>query len=159
MNIGLEEKTLKSVSHVLAKLLADAHVLYIKIRNFHWNLTGPRFHTLHLFFEEQYKELEVSIDDLAERIRTMGGTSPGSMTEFLKLTRLKEVPGAIHDGEECIELLVKDHEAIIRQLREDIDACTDEYKDAGTADFLTQLMEKHEKIAWMLRSFLVHGKK
>lgn len=159
MNIGLDPKTLQAIADLLAKHLADDHVLYIKIRNFHWNLVGHRFHTLHLFFEEQYKDLEASIDEIAERIRTMGGTAPGSMEEFLKLKRLTEVPGAIHDGEVCIQHLLDDHEALARLLRADVQVCAEELKDAGTADFLTKLLEKHEKTAWMLRSFLIHSRK
>jgi starvation-inducible DNA-binding protein len=153
-DLGLDKKAVAGVTKLLGKNLADVHALYIKNRNYHWNLVGPRFHTLHVFFEEQYKELEMAIDEIAERIRTMGGVAPGSMKEFLQMARLKEATGLEIPGDEAIHSLAEDHEAIVRQLRKDIAACEETFEDAGTADFLTQLLQKHEKMAWMLRSFL-----
>ena len=139
---------------MLARLLADEHVLYLKTRNFHWNVTGARFNDLHKFFEAQYDQLEETIDEVAERIRALGGAAPGSMKEFLKLARLGEASGAFIGADRMLAGLLDDHEALIRTLREDLVTANDIHGDAGTADFLTGLMEAHEKMAWMLRSFL-----
>ncbi len=154
LNIGLDQKNRDGVVGILSQVLADAHVLYIKTRNLHWNLVGPRFHSLHEFYEEQYTTLAENIDKVAERIRMVGGTAPGSMGEFLAHTRLKEVKGGRIDGTASLKLLLADNEAIIRDLREDIDKCEETYGDVGTADFLTGLIQVHEEAAWMLRSYL-----
>lgn len=153
MNIGLSDQNRSGVIQVLSALLADEHVLYVKTRNYHWNVTGPQFNDLHKFFESQYDQIEKSIDEIAERIRSLGGKSPGTMTEFLKLTRLKEAPGEFPNARSMVAHLLADHEAIIRQLRTDVTACDEKFGDAGTNDFLTGLMESHEKMAWMLRAF------
>ena len=154
VHIGLEDEKRESVVHILARVLADQHVLYIKKRNFHWNLKGPRFHTLHEFFEKQYVEIEAAIDRTAERLRTIGGVAPGSMKEFLDLASLKEASGDLIDGDDCIVALIADHEACARNVREAIAKVEEEYGDVGTADFLTELLQGHEEMAWMLRSFL-----
>lgn len=154
LNIGIDQKNREGVIGILSHVLADAHVLYIKTRNLHWNLVGPRFHSLHEYYEDQYTVLAENIDRIAERIRMVGGTAPGSMAEFLKHTHLKETPGARIDGTSSLKLLLADNEAIIRDLREDIDACEETYGDVGTADFLTALIQAHEETAWMLRSYL-----
>lgn len=154
LDIGLEQKERDGVVKILSQVLADAHVLYIKTRNLHWNLVGTRFHSLHQFYEEQYTTQAENIDKIAERIRMVGGESPGSMAEFLDHTRLKEKTGSLIDGNESLKLLLADHEAIIRDLREDIEACEDDFGDVGTADFLTGLIQVHEEAAWMLRSYL-----
>jgi starvation-inducible DNA-binding protein len=151
LHIGISQKALEKSCKVLSEILADQHVLYIKKRNFHWNLIGERFHTLHVFYEEQYTALEQSIDQTAERIRQLGGTSPGSMAEFLKLATLKENSGKLIHGEDSLNELVSDHESVIRALRKAIDAVSE---DEGTADFLTGMLQAHEQMAWMLRSFL-----
>lgn len=153
IHIGLDESTRKEVVSLLSALLANQHVLYIKTRNFHWNLTGHRFSTLHLFFEKQYGELEVAIDETAERIRMLGSASPGSMKEFLELASLKETPGALVHGDTAVAALRDDHEAASRECRKVVDR-SDELGDAGTADFVTKLLQGHEQAAWMLRSFL-----
>ena len=153
IHIGLDTETRTLVVKHLSAILADQHVLYGKTRNFHWNLTGHRFHTLHEFFEKQYDELALAIDQTAERIRMMGFASPGSMKEFLAQATLKEVPGALVSGEDAIAALRDDHEAAARELRKAVDE-VDEAGDAGTADFLTELLQHHEQTAWMLRSFL-----
>jgi len=153
IHIGLDEKVRGQSVKALSGLLANQHVLYLKTRNFHWNLKGHRFHTLHAFFEEQYKALEEAIDKTAERIRMLGAASPGSMKEFLALASLKECSGALIGGDDAIVAIRDDHEAAARELREAVDATTDA-GDAGTADFLTQLLQDHEAAAWMLRSFL-----
>lgn len=154
VQIGLSDEHRTTATKALSKNLADLHVLYIKTRNCHWNLVGARFQPLHEFFEEQYNQLALAIDEMAERIRMLGGVAPGSMKEFLALARLEEAQGAPIDGERSLTILEHDHEAVIRQLRKDIDLCADELEDQGTADFLTGLLRDHEKNAWMLRSFL-----
>jgi starvation-inducible DNA-binding protein len=153
LDIGLDAKVRAASVKALSGILADQHVLYLKTRNFHWNLTGHRFHTLHAFFEAQYDALAQAIDKTAERIRMLGAASPGSMKEFLALASLKECSGALIGGDEAIAALRDDHEAAVRVLRKAVDA-TDEAGDAGTADFLTELLQNHEEAAWMLRSFL-----
>lgn len=153
IHIGLDAKTRGQAVKLLSAILADQHVLYAKTRNFHWNLTGHRFHTLHAFFQTQYESLAEAIDQTAERIRMLGAASPGSMKEFLALATLKETPGALINGEHAIAALRDDHEAAARELRKAVDAL-DEAGDAGTADFLTGLLQSHEEAAWMLRSFL-----
>ncbi len=154
INIGLTDKNRAAIIKILASHLADQHVLYIKTRNFHWNITGPRFNDLHKFLEEIYTAMAVTIDDTAERIRAVGGLAPGSMKEFLQLARLSETKGKEAHADGVLKALVDDHESMIRQLREDVDLVDDKLGDAGTADFLTAIMESTEKTAWMLRSLL-----
>lgn len=153
IHIGLDSKVRSLAVKHLSAILADQHVLYTKTRNFHWNLTGHRFHTLHEFFEKQYDALALAIDKTAERIRMLGSSSPGSMQEFLAQATLKEVPGALVDGDHAIAALRDDHEAAARVVRKAVDIL-DEAGDAGTTDFLTDLLQAHEETAWMLRSFL-----
>lgn len=153
-NIGITEKNLEGVIKILSTLLADEYVLYTKVRNYHWNVVGMQFNDLHKFFQSLYEELNEYVDDVAERIRTLGGNTVATLKEFLDLTRLKEHPGEYPDAKTMISNLLNDYETIIRNLRNDIVAVGEQYKDLGTADFLTELMEKHEKTAWMLRSFL-----
>ncbi len=153
-NIGISEKDRGQVVKILNGILADENVLNIKTRNYHWNVVGPRFNDLHKFFEAQYDAINAMIDEIAERARALDGISMGTMTEFIKTARLKERPGQIPDADGMIKNLLLDHESIISQLREDQEAVGDKYDDAGTCDFLTGLMEQHEKMAWMLRSFL-----
>ena len=130
-------------------------MLYIRTRNYHWNVTGMQFKALHEFFEEQYKQLEVSIDEIAERTRALGIRAIGSMAEFLQNTRLQEQnPAEVPDATGMLRNLLADHEAIIRHLRDDINACEERFGDAGTADFLTGMLSAHEKMAWMIRAFL-----
>lgn len=152
--IGIKEGPKAEIAHQLAKLLADEFVLYTKTRNAHWNVEGPDFFDKHSFFETQYNELAVVIDEVAERIRTLGQYSPGSLKEFLELTELSEATkgGGTSDG--FIRELLADHESIIVRLRESIDPITTKGNDLGTGDYLTGLMSKHEKMAWMLRSHL-----
>lgn len=154
INIGLPDKNRSAVIKILAAHLADQHVLYIKTRNFHWNVIGPRFNDLHKFLEALYTAQAETIDETAERIRAVGGVAPGSMKEFLTLGRLRELPGQEMHADALLKALVADHEAVIRQLRQDVERVDNKLGDAGTADFLTSLMEATEKTAWMLRSFL-----
>ena len=153
-NIGISEKHLKATTTMLSSVLADAMTLYVKTRKAHWNVTGESFMELHKLFEGQYKQLEEAIDEVAERIGKLGEKTIGTMTEFSRLSSIKESPGKYASSKEMIRELLKDHEAVIVQLRKNIDKCTDESKDAGTADFLTGLMEQHETIAWILRRYL-----
>ncbi len=154
LNIGLSDQDSKDVIDILNVLLADEYVLYTKTRNYHWNVVGPQFHDLHKFFESQYEELNEVVDEVAERVRALGGTALGSLTEFLKQTRLKEHPGQSASTLEMVKNLLTSHEAIIQSLRVDLKSCADKFHDMGTSDFLTGLMEQHEKMAWMLRALV-----
>ena len=153
-NIGISAKNLKQITTLLSSVLADAMLLYIKTRKFHWNVSGNSFMELHKLFEKQYKILEESIDEIAERINKLGAKTPGTMQEFLQVASLKEMPGKYPSQKDMLRELLKDHETVIIQLRKHIDACDEEYKDIGTADFLTDLIKEHETIAWTLRRYL-----
>jgi starvation-inducible DNA-binding protein len=153
-NIGLADKDREEVVDFLNSLLANEYVLYTKTRNYHWNVTGPQFHDLHEFFAKQYEELDEIVDDVAERARQLGGNALGTLSEFQKRARIKEHQNEYPDARTMISNLLDDHEAVIRSLRMDADATADKYHDMGTNDFLIGLMEQHEKMAWMLRSFL-----
>lgn len=152
--IGLSEEERKGSASILNALLSDEYVLYTKTRNYHWNVVGPQFNDLHKFFEAQYEALNDIVDDVAERARALNEPALGTMTEFLKQARLKEEPGKYPDARTMISDLLSDHEAIIRTLRSDLETCLNRFHDMGTSDFLTGLMEKHEKMGWMLRAFL-----
>ncbi len=154
INTGINEHSRKGSSDILNNILADEFVLYTKTRKYHWNVTGMQFKALHEMFEEHYGDLEVKIDDVAERIRSLALFAPGSLKEFSALTRLKEEPTGNISAEEMIVQLVNDHETIIKELRVDIVKCEEEFNDVGTGDFLTALLVDHEKMAWMLRSYL-----
>ena len=153
-NIGINEKNRKAVVAILNSVLSNEFLLYTKTRNYHWNVTGSDFGELHKFFEAQYEELDDMMDEAAERARSVGGVSFGTMTEFLKSSTLKEFPGVVPPAETMIANLLQDHETTIQKLRQDLEACAEKYQDMGTSDFLTGLMEQHEKMAWMLRSYL-----
>jgi starvation-inducible DNA-binding protein len=153
-NIGISDNNLKSTASLLSAILADEMTLYIKTRKAHWNVTGESFMELHKLFEHQYKLLEESIDEVAERIGKLGQKTIGTMDEFIKHASLKESPGKYLSSKEMLQELLVDHEAVIIQLRKDIEECADKNKDAGTADFLTGLMEAHETMAWILRRYL-----
>jgi starvation-inducible DNA-binding protein len=154
VNIGISDDNRQRVVAVLNTLLADEFLLYTKTRNYHWNVTGPQFNDLHKFFESLYEELDDVVDEVAERTKALGGRAFGTLEEFRTSARLGEKPGTVPPAREMLASLLADHEAVIRTLREDIGAVNDRYQDVGTADFLTGLLEKHEKTAWMLRSFL-----
>ena len=153
-DIGISDKNREAVAALLNNLLADEYLLYTKTRNYHWNVTGPHFHDLHKFFEAQYEELDGFVDDTAERVRALGARSARTMKEFLKTSRLKEEPGEMPAAKGMILSLLEDHEELINILREDLVSCSEKYKDMGTSDYLTGLMEKHEKMAWMLRAMM-----
>lgn len=152
-NIGLTQKNLDVSINVFSVLLADEVVLYTKTRKFHWNVSGNSFLELHRLFEEDYKVLEINIDEIAERISKLGGKTIGTMQEFLDKTNLKESPNVYPNQKEMIAELLSDHETIIKSLRENIEKC-ETANDAGSADFLTGLLTQHEKISWVLRRYL-----
>jgi len=153
-NIGMSDLDRQSVVTILNTCLADEYVLYTKTRNYHWNVVGPQFNDLHKFFESQYEELNGIVDEVAERGRALGGKAAGTLSEFSQQTRLKEQPGEYPEAHGMVANLLADHEAVIQSLRADLVTVMDTHGDAGTNDFLTGLMEKHEKMAWMLRAFL-----
>jgi starvation-inducible DNA-binding protein len=154
INIGLTDEQRTGVIDLLNRDLADAYLLLVKTKKFHWDIVGPQFLTLHKLWEEHYNILTENIDACAERVRTLGGYPIGTMKGFLEVTSLSEHPGDVPMATGMVDLLVDDHEQVIRNLRGHIDECSDEFGDQGTADFLTGLMEQHEQIAWMLRSFI-----
>ena len=154
INIGLNDKQRGGAITVLNTLLGDEFVLYTKTRRFHWNVTGPSFMELHKLFEAQYQELSDVVDNVAERVRALDGLAAGSLEEFLKLTHLPEEPNKKFDAKGMIAALLADHESIAQHLRQDLAAVEEKSGDVGTADFLTGLMQQHEKMAWMLRSYL-----
>jgi len=152
VNIGISDKDRKKIADGLCKLLADTYTLYLKTHNFHWNVTGPMFNTLHLMFETQYNELALAVDAIAERIRALGYPAPGTYKEYAKLSSIAEEEG-VPEAQDMIRKLVEGQEAVVRTARSlfpAIDAAGDE----PSADLLTQRMQTHEKTAWMLRSLL-----
>ena len=152
INIGISEKDRGSIVDGLSHLLADTYTLYLKTHNFHWNVTGPMFQTLHLMFETQYTELAMAVDLIAERIRALGSPAPGTYAEFARLSSVKE-PDGIPSAQKMIEELTRDQEAVVRTARS-IFPVVNQASDEPTADLLTQRMQVHEKTAWMLRSLL-----
>jgi len=153
-DIGIKDKNLKAVTDMLSAVLADAMVLYTKTRKFHWNVNGQSFMELHKLFEHQYNKLEEAIDEIAERINKLGAPTIGTMEECLKLTSLKEAPGKYPAQANMIKELLADHETVIKALRKHIDDCDEKFEDKGTADFLTNLIQEHETIAWTLRRYM-----
>ena len=153
-NIGIPEKKLTAVTDLLSEVLANEVTLYTKTRKFHWNVSGESFMEFHKLFENHYKQLEESIDEVAERIGKLGSKAIGTMAEFGKLSAIKEQPGKYPSSKEMIKELLTDHETIIVMLRKAVDDCAEKHRDAGTADFLTGLMEQHETISWTLRRYL-----
>ncbi|CAM3575733.1 Dps family protein [Flavobacterium psychrophilum] len=152
--IGMSEIHLKRNIDLLSIILSDEMTLYIKTRKFHWNVAGESFMELHKLFEIQYVELEVIIDEVAERISKLGGKTIGTMNEFTLLTRIVEHPNKYPVKSAMISELLSDHEMIISELRKDIDVCVDVCHDAGSADLLTGILQQHESIAWILRRYL-----
>lgn len=154
INIGLTNEQRQGVVELLNRNLADSQLLLIKTKKYHWDVVGPQFRSLHELWEEQYEVLTENIDNIAERVRALGGYPVGTAKGFLELASIQEDAGVIPLATEMVARLVEDHEMIIRSMREHIDQCSDEFHDEGTADFLTGLMEAHEEMAWMLRSFI-----
>ena len=153
-NIGITEQNRQSIVGILENLLADEYVLYTKTRNYHWNVVGPHFNEYHETFEEQYDGLSGDIDEIAERIRSLGFKTSSTLSEFQKNSQLKEHPGDYPDANTMVSNLLEDHEKIIQTIREKTPEISGQYGDVGTEDFLVGLMEKHEKTTWMLRSIL-----
>jgi starvation-inducible DNA-binding protein len=153
-SIGIADKNLKSVATILNTLLADEVILYIKTRQAHWNYEGDNFHEMHKFFESQYEALDEIMDEVAERVRQIGHFASGSLKDFIALGRLTEEKTSFSNQKEAVGSLLNDHETIIRVVRNEINDTSDKYKDSGTADFLTGIIKQHEKMAWMLRSYL-----
>jgi starvation-inducible DNA-binding protein len=152
INIGISEAHRQEIAGKLARLLADSYTLYLKTHNYHWNVTGPQFNTLHTMFEAQYTELAIAVDDVAERIRALGVKAPGSYKDFANLTTIEESAGG-ESAEDMIRQLMEGQEAVARTARNAFPAA-DAANDEPTADLLTQRMQVHEKTAWMLRSML-----
>ena len=152
INIGIGEAERKRIAEGIAHLLADTYTLYLKTHNFHWNVTGPMFNTLHLMFEEQYTELAQAVDEIAERIRALGFPAPGTYKQFAELSSIEETEG-VPDAQEMIRQLVQGQEAVVRTARKVLPIAA-EVNDEPTVDLLTQRMQVHEKNAWILRSLL-----
>jgi starvation-inducible DNA-binding protein len=152
-NIGITAKNLGAVQEILTVVLANASILNIKLRKFHWNVMGPDFVEYHELFEEQYDQINEAIDNIAERISILGGHAIGTAAEFIKHSNLKEAPDKYPAPIEMLKELINDHEVIIKGLRKAVDDCDEKHSDVGTADLLTQLMSSHEKMAWKLRHY------
>ena len=151
--IGIKKPNLAAVAKSLNIILSDEHVLYIKTRHAHWNVEGPDFYAQHKFFEDQYTQLEGVIDEIAERVRSIGQFPVATMQKFLELTQLTEQTKG-NSSQSFIKELLDDHETIIRYMRDNIKKYEEEWDDIGTSDFITGMMELHEKMAWMLRAHL-----
>ena len=152
IDIGIKETDRRKIAQGLSRLLADTYTLYLKTHNYHWNVTGPMFQTLHLMFEQQYAELALAVDLIAERIRALGMPAPGTYREFASLSSIKESKGVPKAGQ-MIKDLVAGQEAVVRTARS-VFPLVDQVNDEPSADLLTQRMQVHEKTAWMLRSLL-----
>lgn len=152
IDIGIPEDRRKAIAGGLARLLADTYTLYLKTHNFHWNVTGPQFNTLHLMFETQYTELATAVDEIAERIRALGEPAPGTYAAFVRLSSVQETEG-VPSAEDMLRQLVQDQETVVRTARE-VFPIADAAHDEPTASLLSDRMQVHEKNAWMLRSML-----
>ena len=152
IDIGIDEKDRTEIAKGLGHFLADTYTLYLKTHNFHWNVTGPMFQTLHLMFETQYNELWTAVDLIAERIRSLGVFAPGTYAEYSKLSSIKETEG-VPNAQDMLRQLVEGHEAVVRTARS-LYPLVEKASDEATADLLTQRIQLHEKTAWMLRSLL-----
>ena len=154
IDTGIPRENLKKIANILNDDLADEYVLLTKTRNYHWNVEDPRFNDLHKFFEGQYELISSSIDEIAERVRAVGGKTRATLKEFINSSQIGEDVGSYPEADTMLGNLLSDHETIIKTLRKNIKECQD-LNDEGTANFLTDKMEEHEKMAWMLRSFIV----
>lgn len=152
IDIGISQQHREEIAGGLSRVLADTYTLYLKTHNFHWNVTGPMFQTLHLMFETQYTELALAVDVIAERIRSLGFPAPGTYKQYASLSSIKEEEG-IPAAKDMIRLLVEGQEAVVRTARS-LYAAAEAANDEATADLLTQRIQLHEKTAWMLRSLL-----
>ena len=154
IDTGIPRENLKKIANILNDDLADEYVLLTKTRNYHWNVEDPRFNDLHKFFEEQYELISASIDEIAERVRAIGGKTRATLKEFINSSQIGEDVGSYPEADTMLGNLLTDHETIIKTLRKNIKECQN-LNDEATANFLTEKMEEHEKMAWMLRSFIV----
>ena len=154
INIGLTDEQRQGVIDLLNQDLADAYLLVIKTKKYHWDVIGPQFRTLHELWQEQYEAITLNIDEIAERMRALGGYPIGTADGFLKHASIKEHPGDLPSANEMVERLVYDHEQIIRNLRDHSHKAEEDFNDPATQDFINGLVEQHEEMAWMLRSFL-----
>ena len=152
--IGMSEIHMQRCIDLLSVILSDEMTLYIKTRKFHWNVAGESFIELHKLFETQYAEIEIIIDEVAQRINKLGGKTIGTMNEFTLLSRIVEHPNKYPIQKAMISELLSDHEMIISELRKDVDVCANECHDVGSADLLTTILQQHESIAWILRRYL-----
>lgn len=153
VDIGIARDSLKKIADMLNNDLADEYLLLTKTKKYHWNVVDPRFNDLHKFLDEQYEQISVAVDDIAERVRALGEKTKATLNEFISSTQIREDPGSYPDADSMLRNLLVDHETIIKTLRKHIEECQ-QLKDEGTANFLTDKMEEHEKMGWMLRSFL-----
>lgn len=152
IDIGISEVSRKEIAHGLKKLLADSYTLYLQTHNFHWNVTGPQFRELHLMFEEHYTELALAVDEIAERVRTLGIAAPGTYSAFAELSSVKEVDG-VPEATEMVSILMQAHETVVRTCREVL-KIAQEADDESSASLIGDRMRVHEKTAWMLRATL-----
>ncbi len=153
INIGISKADRTTIADGLSRLLADSYTLYLKTHNYHWNVTGPMFNTLHTMFEEHYNELALAVDEIAERIRALGLPAPGSYAAFARLTSIPEAPEEVVSAEEMIRELVTANETLVRTAREIFPIASDA-DDESSADLITSRLQRHEKVAWMLRSMM-----
>jgi len=153
-DLGIAKNQQQDVTNILKIVLADETLLYQKLRNYHWNVTGASFFALHAAFEKQYDEIADVIDEVAERIRQFGVFAPGTMEELRRITRLSEQPGAYPDARTMVANLVADHESVVRNLRGDIEMINETADEVGAEDLLTGILQQHQKMAWMLRMVL-----
>jgi starvation-inducible DNA-binding protein len=153
IDIGISDEGRKKIADGLAIFLADNYVLYLKTQNFHWNVTGPLFQSLHEMFEQQYTDLATAVDEIAERIRAVGHFAPGSFTQFMEISNLKDQVDRPESAEDMVAILVKDHEQLVAGARKILEIADAEHDDV-TVDFVTERMNTHEKTAWMLRSII-----
>jgi starvation-inducible DNA-binding protein len=154
LNIGISPKDLKKSTNILATILSNEMILYVKTRKFHWNISGNSFMELHKLFEDQYRIIESNIDEVAERISQLGEKTIGTMKEFIENSTLKESPKEYVSQKNMLEELLQNHEQLITEFRDYIPSF-EESNDAGSADFVTGLLQQHEKMAWILRRYLV----
>jgi starvation-inducible DNA-binding protein len=153
IDTGISRERLQKIANILNDDLADEYVLLTKTKNYHWNVEDPRFNDLHKFLDEQYEQLSAAVDEIAERVRAIGGRTRATLKEFISSSQIREDVGSYPNADTMLGNLLSDHETIIKTLRKNINECQ-ELNDEGTANFLTDKMEEHEKMAWMLRSFI-----
>jgi len=153
IDTGISRESLQKIANILNDDLSDEYVLLTKTKNYHWNVEDPRFNDLHKFLDEQYQQLSAAVDEFAERVRAVGGRTRATLKEFINSSQIREDVGSYPNADTMLGNLLSDHETIIKTLRKNINECQD-LNDEGTANFLTDKMEEHEKMAWMLRSFI-----